>query len=259
MLAAVVAEVVCHERCGLHDLTAVVILAVEAPERVDVGTLEAVLAHLVLVVIDELPHLLAVGRTARSIAHRVDGELEVRRIEAEALVELHEHDDALGIGCRICRAEPFDADLVELAQASLLRTLATEHRFRIPELRRRRSLRHEVVLHSCTHDACRAFRPHGHALLRLESLLRACLKQVLEEGARDDAEHLLAHDVGGFSDAMDKGIDLLDGRRLDHIEAIGAEEVACDILHMLPAAHVSAIEVLGTLNLLCHQRLLPAC
>lgn len=86
--------------------------------------------------------------------------------------------------------------------------------------------------------------------------LGARLKKVAEQRAGDYAEHLLANHVGGLADAMDEGVHLLDGRRLDHVEAVGAKQLARHVLHVLPGAHVAAVEVLGSLNLLSHPGLL---
>ena len=115
VVAAVVAEVVGHERGIPHDLAVAVDLAVEGAQRVQVGALAAVLAHLVGVVEDELADLLAIGGTALAVAHRVDAQGQALLGQAQALVELHQHDDRLGIGCRVLGAQPLDAHLVELA------------------------------------------------------------------------------------------------------------------------------------------------
>ena len=142
MLAALVAQVVAHQRSVGHDLAAMVVLAVEGAQRVELGALAALVAHLVGVVENELLNLLAIGRTALRIAHRVNEQTELGKIEAQALVELHEHDDALGVCRRIGSAEPLDAHLVKLAQATLLGTLATEHGLGIVRLKRRGALGH---------------------------------------------------------------------------------------------------------------------
>ena len=83
--------------------------------------------------------------------------------------------------------------------------------------------------------------------------LAAALQQVAKERAGDHAEHLLADHVRGLADAVDEGVHLLDGRRLDHVKAVRAKEVARHVLHALPGAHVAAKEVLGALNLLSHR------
>ena len=72
MLAAVVAQAVAHERGALHDLVAVGVLAVERAQRIELGALAALVAHLIGMVEDELAHGLAVGGAARGIAHGVD-------------------------------------------------------------------------------------------------------------------------------------------------------------------------------------------
>ena len=56
---------------------------------------------------------------------------------------------------------------------------------------------------------------------------------------------------------MHERVYLLDCWRLDHVEAVRAKEVARHVLHVLPRAHVSTEEVLGSLNPLCHVVLLP--
>ena len=184
-----------RERRVPHDLAAVVVLAVERAQRVDLGALAALVAHLVGVVEDELAHLLAIGRPACGVAHAVDGQVQVLGRDAQALVEVHEDDDALGVGRRVGRAQPLDAHLVELAQTPLLRALAAKHRLGVPELDRRAALRHEVVLDRGAHHARRALRAHGQALLGLEPLLAARLEDALEQRTREHAEHLLAHHV----------------------------------------------------------------
>ena len=258
MRGAVVAKVVGDKRGAAHDLAAVVVLAVEGTERVDLGTLDAVLAHLVCVVEDEGAHGVAVGGTACGVAHRVDAELERLAREAQALEEGHEHDDDLGVERGVGGAENLGTHLVELAQAPLLRTLATKHRASVPGLHRSAALRHEVVLHGGAHEARGALGAQCQTLARLEAGLGATREKVLEEGARDHAEHLLANDVGGLADAVDEGVQLLEGRRLDHVKAVRAKHLARNVLHALPSAHVSADEVFGSLNLLRHVRLLRA-
>ena len=69
MLAALVAQVVTHQRSLGHDLAAMAVLAVEGAQRVKLGALAALVAHLVGVVENELLNLLAIGRTALGIAH----------------------------------------------------------------------------------------------------------------------------------------------------------------------------------------------
>lgn len=156
MLAALIAQVVAHQRCVSHNLAAVIVLAVEGAQRVKLGALSALIAHLVGVIENELLDLLAIGRTALGIAHRVNEQTKLGKIETKALVELHEHDDALGVCRRIRSAEPLDAYLVELTQTPLLGTLAAEHGLGIVGLKRRGALGHQVVLHDGAHHTGRA-------------------------------------------------------------------------------------------------------
>ena len=251
MLAALVAQVVTHQRRVGHDLAAMVVLAVEGTQRVELGALAALVAHLVCVIEDELLDLLAVSRTALGVTHRVDEQTKLGKIEAQALVELHEHDDALGVCRRIGSAEPLDAHLVELAQTALLGALAAEHGLGIVGLKRRGALRHQVVLHDGAHHTGRALGAKRQALLGLELGIGALGKDALQVGAAKDAEHLLAHDVGRLADTVDKDVHLLDRGRLDRLKAKRLEYAGSDLLHLLPGAHLGADKVAGSLRLLC--------
>ena len=97
---------------------AVVVLAVEGTQRVELGALAALIAQLFVGVIeDELLNLLAISRTALGVTHRVDERTEASGKNSKPRLSgelVHEHDDALGV----CRryggsAEPLDAHLVE--------------------------------------------------------------------------------------------------------------------------------------------------
>ena len=256
MGGALLAEVLVGERGARHDLAAVGVLAVEGAQRVDLRTLAALVAHLVRVVEDELADLLAIGGTARGVAHRVDGEVEVSGVDAESLVEVHQHDDGLGVSRRIGGAQPLDAHLVELAETALLRALAAEHRLRVPQLHGSAALRDEVVLDGGANDARRALGAHGEALLGLEATLVAGPEDAVEQGAGEDAEHLLAHDVRRLADAMHERGDLLHRRRLDSAETIGLERLAGRLLHVLPGTHARTEQVLGALCLVRHRGIL---
>ena len=251
MLAALVAQVVAHQRGVGHDLAAVVVLAVEGAQRVELGAFATLVTHLVGVIENKLLDLLAVCRTALGVTHRVDEQTKLGKIEAQALVELHEHDDALGVGCRIGSAEPLDAHLVELTQTALLGALATEHGLGIVRLKRRGALGHQVVLHDGAHHAGRALGTKRQALLGLELGVGALGKDALQVGAAEHAEHLLAHDVGRLADTVDKHVHLLDRGRLDGLKTKRLEHAGRNLLHLLPGAHLGADKVAGSLRLLC--------
>ena len=228
-----------------------VVLAVEGAQRVKLGALAALVAHLVGVVENELLDLLAVSRTALGVTHRVDEQTKLGKIEAQALVELHEHDDALGVCRRIGSAEPLDAHLMELTQTTLLGTLAAEHGLGVVCLKRRGALRHQVVLHDGAHHTGRALGTKRQALLGLELGVGALGKNALQVGAAEHAEHFLAHDVGRLADAVDKDVHLLDRGRFDGLKAKRLEYAGRNLLHLLPSAHLGADKVAGSLRLLC--------
>ena len=200
---------------------------------------------------DKLLDLLAVSRTALGVTHRVDKQTKLGKVEAQALVELHEHDDALGVCRRIGSAEPLDAHLMELAQAALLGTLAAEHGLGVIGLKRRGALGHQVVLHDGAHHTGRALGTKGQALLGLELGIGTLGKDALQVGTAKHAEHLLAHDVGRLADTVDKHVHLLDRGRLDGLKAKRLEHAGRNLLHLLPGAHLGADKVAGSLRLLC--------
>ena len=137
------------------------------------------------------------------------------------------------------------------ASAAASRALAAEHGLGIIGLEGRGALGHQVVLNDGAHHAGRALGAQGQALLGLELGIGALGEDALEVGAGEHAEHLLAHDVGRLADAVDEDVDLLDGGRLDGLEAERLEHAGRDLLHLLPGAHLRADQVLGSLCLLC--------
>ena len=220
-------------------------------QRVELRALAALVAHLILMVEDELAHGLAICGAARRVAHGVDQQAKLGEVESETLVETHEHDDALGVGCGVGRAQPLDADLVELAQTPLLGTLAAEHRLGVPRLERSGTLRHQVVLHHGADNTRGSLGSQGETLLGLELRIGALREDALEISAGKDAEHLLTDHVGGLADAMHEHVELLDRRGLDGLEPKRPEHLGRDLLHLLPSAHIAPNEVLGALCSLC--------
>lgn len=127
VLAALIAQVVTHQQASAMISRQWSFLQSKARSGLSSARSALHVTHLVCVIEDELLDLLAVSRTALGVTHRVDEQTKLGKIEAQALVELHRHDDALGVCRRIGSAEPLDAHLVELAQAAVLGTLAAEH------------------------------------------------------------------------------------------------------------------------------------
>ena len=140
---------------------------------------------------------------------------------------------------------------MELAQATLLRTLAAKHRLGVVRLERSGTLRHQIVLHHRTHNAGRTLGTQGQALLCLELGVGALFQHARKVGAREHAEHLFAHHVRGLTNAMHKDINLLDSGSLDRLEAIRLKHAGGNLLHMLPRAHLATDQILSTFCLLC--------
>jgi hypothetical protein len=78
------------------------------------------------------------------------------------------------------------------------------------------------------------------------------LKDSLEQGSRKHTKHLFTHNIGGLTDTVDKGCNLLNGWRFYHVKAVGRKEVSCNIADVLPLSHVPTKEILGTLYPLRH-------
>ena len=124
---------------------------------------------------------------------------------------------------------------MELAQAALLGTLATKHRARVPQLRGRGALRHEIVLPDGAHDACRAFGTQRELLVGLERL--ACL-HLRERAQRADGEDFLAGDIRALARRAREQLGQLEHGRLDGFVAIAGEHICRRFLDGTPRARL---------------------
>ncbi len=167
-------------------------------------------------------------------------------VEAQRGIEIHKHDDDLGIQRRVRGPQHLRTDLVELAQTPLLHALAAKHGRRVPHLHRGAALGHKGILHGRTHKASGTLGTQGEPLGRFEAFLGTTLKHVGKVRTRENPEHLFAHHVGGLADTVHEHIHLFHGGRLDGVEAIAGEDAASDSLHGLPGAHTGAKEILGS-------------
>ena len=140
---------------------------------------------------------------------------------------------------------------MELAQAALLRTLAAKHRLGVVRLERSGALRHQIVLHHRTHNAGGTLGPQGQALFCLELGVGTLFQHARKVGAREHAEHLLAHHIRRLANTMHKDINLLDGRSLDGLEAVRLKYAGGNFLHVLPRAHLATDQIFSTFCLLC--------
>ena len=120
---------------------------------------------------------------------------------------LPERDD-LDIGLRLRHPEQLDADLVELAEAALLRPLVAEHRAAVEEFQRRR-LGQPVRQHRA-HDPGGVLRPQRH----------------LFAAAIGEGVHLLRHDVGVLADRPREDFGELEDRRRDLGKAVKRRRLA---------------------------------
>ncbi len=237
-------------RC-IHNRTARLVLAVEGAKRVQIGTMIALFAELFGVLVNEPAHQVAVLRATLLAAHGVQQQTRFRGGNADGLIEAHEHDDGLGIHCRLVGAQALHAHLAELAKATLLRALGAEHRACVHELGRSAALGNQVVLHNRANGAGRAFGAKGKTALRLQ---RFAGEQLLQVAAGNNGEHLLGNHVGGLAYAAHEQVGLLEQRGLDGLIAATTEDLERGLAEMVPKPHVIGKQVERSLGCLrCHM------
>ena len=156
------------------------------------------------------------------VADRIDFHRE-RKFEVAA--KLVDHYQQLGVAGRVGAAEYLDAELVELAVASFLRALATEHRPRIEQpLLGVGAI--EAGLDVCADHARRAFGPErdtGFAFV------------AIGEGV-----HLLFDDVRGLAARAEVELGAFEHRDSDLFDRIAIEDRAGALLDEAHRTRVSA-------------------
>ena len=211
----------------------------------------ALFAQLARMLMDVLTHHLAISRTALLAAHRVQQQAGFRCGNANGLVEAHEHDDGLGVYRWLIGPQALNADLTELAQTALLRTLGAEHRASVHELRWGTALRNQVVLDNGANRACRAFRTQGKAAFRLQGLTG---KQLFHVAAGNNREHLFGNNVGGLANATHEQIRLLEQRGFNGLIAATTENLERGLTEIVPKPHVIRKKIEGSLGCFhCHM------
>src|SRR5262249_45607506 len=122
---------------------------VQNAQRIGFRAALAVAAHPGRHLAQSLTQQFDVTRPAVLISDGVEDELKA--LESRPLKNSDHHFDYLGIDLRRPRADCFGPDLIELPVASLLRTLAAEHRAEIIELLQPRRLVETVLDVSSNH------------------------------------------------------------------------------------------------------------
>ena len=242
MRRAVLTEVVQDDGRVLADLAADLALAVEQAHGVALETVLAGLAEAVLVRqeigLERLVILRAAGRAADGIDPQRDA------LDAELRQDLIRQRDDLGVRHGIGRAGHLHAELVELAQASLLRTLVTEAGEDVAHAQRQRLIE-QAVLEDGADGAGRALGAEREGAL-----------------LREDGIHLLLHDIGRLADAAGEKAGLFKGRDADLGEAVLLRRAAQERLEHRPALAVGRKDVLrpvGALDDLHGYYLLDGC
>ena len=206
MLGVLAVELVEQPRRARHHLARARVIRVEGAQRVELDPGDDVLGQPRRVVAQVLLQLVAVAQPVQRHPEARDPQ---PRLHAGGLEDLGEQQDRLRVDRRVVGADRLGADLPELAEAALLRTLATEEAREVPELRRLRQLVH-AVLQVGTADRGRALGAQRDAL-----------------GIRVvERVHLLLHDVGRLADAAGEQLGRLERRRLDPPVAGALEDPA---------------------------------
>ena len=169
---------------------------------------------------------IAVGLAAFLVTERVD--LQDRLAgDAEGFQNVPAAGDDLGVGERFGRADQLDVDLVELAVATLLGALVTEHRAGAEDLLWQRL--GEAVGHKRAAEAGGGLRTQG-------DVVAAAVRERI---------HLLHHHVGGLAEGAGEHAGVLEDRRGPLVEAVGGGDAAGGVDHVLMAALVLADQVVG--------------
>ncbi len=166
-----------------RGLDAFGLLAVEDPQRIVAKSVPVLIAQPVGPGREEDLELGAVGRTASSVAERVEPKAHLP--QPDLGVEAGEKGDHLDVEERVLSPECLHVQLVVLAVAAGLGPLVAEGRRHRPDLPGHR----RAVLHECPHDARGHLRPQRQVTRRV-----ALVEEVV---------HLLAHDVGRLPDPLE--------------------------------------------------------
>ena len=140
--------------------------AIEQPQRIPFQPLMAILAQLREMRPAVIEQRRAKPRAAFRVAQRIDLEFQ---LEPKFAAQFVDHDDQFGVACGVGPPENLDAELMELAEAALLRTLAPEHRAAIVEALLGVAAI-EARLDIRAHHARRAFGPQRERGLRLVAI-----------------------------------------------------------------------------------------
>ena len=204
--AAVVAQIIEHLGRVLRDRGADGAFAVENAHRVAVEPLLTRPAELILAALKVIMQRLVILLAAVLAADRIELQLEI--VHAEEREQLVREGDRLGVCRGRRRAEAFDAELMELAQAARLRLLVAVAARQIAKL-----LRHRLIIQAVLEEgAHNARRPLGAQRDRAVALV--------EKGV-----HLFLDDVGRIADAALEQLGVFKHRRPDLTEAVVAGDL----------------------------------
>ena len=235
VFAARVVEVIADLGQLLDDGLVFGDLAVEHAQRIGFGATLAVRTHHVD---DRLKRFTKGLVVAGAIGGGADGvELQRPAAQAELVEQSGEHVEHFGVaGGRFAagagRSDDLGADLVELAVASFLRTLAAELRADVIELLELADFV-ELVLDVGADDACGVFWAEGQRL------------RLLAGGAAlvFPGEHFLRDDVGFFADAAREQLRVFEDGSANFVEVVAGEDVAHLRLDTVPEVGVGREKV----------------
>ena len=224
--AAGLVQMLLERRCVRQHGAVARVLAVQDAQGVALQTVQTVGGEALFMAFQVGDEGAAIGLPALLVAQRVELERDVlghAQLVQDVLAQRHDLDIAHGLG----GTQELDADLVELAQAALLRPLVAEHRAIVEELERQ-------LLHHAAgdHGAC-----HGRRVLGPQAELVAAA--VLED------VHLLGDDVGGVAQRAGEDFQMLEDGGRDLAIAVAAGKLAAGLGDHPMAAEILAQEVVG--------------
>ena len=236
MFLALIAQAFLQARCALAQLMTVRIFAVQKTQRIAVEAALAILAQLVEVRLEESLQLFSVLRTTFGAAYGIDFQLQI--LQAQTLQYLHSQQNDFRIDIRTGYAQSFYTELVELTQTACLRTVITEHRSDVIELRGSVILA-QLMLNVSADSTGGVFRTQGNAAV----------------AAVGKGIHFLFNNVGGITDTALEQLCMLKHRSSDFFVAILCANFAHGFFQITPCVNVGRHNILRTSGCCCQHSL----
>ena len=245
MFAAGLVEILADLGQLLDDRLVLRNFAVEHAQRIGLRPALAVGVHQVHHRLQGLAQRLVVARAIFGTAHRIQLQLPIA--QADFVEQRGQHLQHFGIAqrrlaARTWRPDDLCANLVELAIASFLRTLAAKLRSNVVQLLQRAFLVKTVLDVGAHHAGC-VLRTQGKRLRPF----------ALRTGLVLPGEHLLGDDVGLFAHAAREELGVLEDWGANLVEVVAREDVAHLRVHPVPQVSVGREKVASSTDGFDHE------